>query len=320
MDPITQGALGAAAAQVLLHRVEPRNAWIVGALAGMSADLDVLIRSSQDPMLFFIYHRQFTHSLMFIPIGGFLVALFLWPFQRFRRHWRCTLFAALIGYATHALLDACTSYGTVLFWPFSNARISWDVVTIVNPFVTFPLVLGLVWTIVFGARKGVLLGLFLTSIVIGLNEWQHQRAIDLARFYVSQHYGSFKRLRVFPASITSMRWRVVAELKTHYITAVVSTPFFYQGQLHSIRFFPVFFEKQLPAFIKNRSLLRRDYQVFHWFTDGYLIAVRKRPLVLIDARYLFGHNPIFALWGIEFLPNQKHVRHLHFVTLANPNQ
>ncbi|MDB2316436.1 metal-dependent hydrolase, partial [Luminiphilus sp.] len=33
---------------------------------------------------------------------------------------------ALVGYATHGLLDACTTYGTMLLWPFSDARIAWS--------------------------------------------------------------------------------------------------------------------------------------------------------------------------------------------------
>ncbi|WP_019218286.1 metal-dependent hydrolase [Legionella tunisiensis] len=77
MDPITQGALGASCAQLLLHKCDKRNAWLVGALAGMAADLDILIYSPQDPMLSALYHRHFTHSLSFIPLGGLLVAAFL---------------------------------------------------------------------------------------------------------------------------------------------------------------------------------------------------------------------------------------------------
>ena len=45
---------------------------LVGAVAGMTADLDVLIRSSADPLLNLEYHRHFSHSLLFVPLGALL--------------------------------------------------------------------------------------------------------------------------------------------------------------------------------------------------------------------------------------------------------
>ncbi|BCA96027.1 hypothetical protein TUM19329_23880 [Legionella antarctica] len=156
MDFITQGVVGAASAQAFLHNQDKHNAWLVGALAGMAADLDVLIQSADDPMLFFLYHRHFTHSLLFIPVGTIVITLILLLFERFRKNWRLTLLAALIGYATHGLLDACTAYGTVLFWPFSDERVSWDIISIIDPFITIPLFLGVVWTYTFNKKKGVI--------------------------------------------------------------------------------------------------------------------------------------------------------------------
>ena len=43
-----------------------------------------------------------------------------------------------MGYATHGLLDSCTSYGTQLFWPFSDVRVAWDTMSIVDPLFTVP--------------------------------------------------------------------------------------------------------------------------------------------------------------------------------------
>ena len=75
MDPLTQGVLGAVLPQATAARALcAPGAGLLGFLAGMAADLDVLIRSSSDPLLFPEYHRQFTHSLMFIPSGAYLCA------------------------------------------------------------------------------------------------------------------------------------------------------------------------------------------------------------------------------------------------------
>src|SRR5690606_3510751 len=126
MDPVTQGLLGAAAAQVLLGRRLGRRAWLYGAVGGMAADLDVLIRSSDDPLVALRYHRHFTHSLAFVPVGGVLSAL-PWVLRtRFAEHRRSIVLGTTAGYATHALLDAFTSYGTMLWWPLSQARVAWN--------------------------------------------------------------------------------------------------------------------------------------------------------------------------------------------------
>ena len=70
MDPLTQGALGAALPLATRRRAGAVAAGALGFVAGMAADLDVLIRSDLDTLLYLQYHRQFTHSLIFIPVGS----------------------------------------------------------------------------------------------------------------------------------------------------------------------------------------------------------------------------------------------------------
>src|SRR6056300_1337691 len=141
MDPVTQGALGAAVAVSKARPQQITGAILLGALAGMAPDLYVAIRSSSDPLLFLEYHRQFTHSLLFIPFGALLCALVLHPLSArwsglaFRQAWMF----CLLGYATHGLLDACTTYGTLLLWPFSDARIGWNSSSVVGRLFTLPL-------------------------------------------------------------------------------------------------------------------------------------------------------------------------------------
>ena len=67
MDPISQGVLGASFAQAAAKNKGKiiAAAWF-GALAGMAPDLDVVIQSSSDPLVFLEFHRQFTHALIFI--------------------------------------------------------------------------------------------------------------------------------------------------------------------------------------------------------------------------------------------------------------
>ena len=75
MEPLTQAALGAAAAVACTRKTPFKHAFWLGALGGLLPDADVLIRSSNDPLLHLEYHRQFTHSLLFIPAGGLITAM-----------------------------------------------------------------------------------------------------------------------------------------------------------------------------------------------------------------------------------------------------
>ena len=82
MDPLSQGAVGAAFAQSTANKKNIFKISVIGFLAGLAPDLDILINSSTDPILFLEYHRQFTHSLFFIPFGSLIVALMLFPFVK----------------------------------------------------------------------------------------------------------------------------------------------------------------------------------------------------------------------------------------------
>ena len=96
MDPVSQGVLGATAALFISKKTDTKRAAVVGALGGMAPDLDILFRSSQDPMMALELHRQFTHSLAFIPFGGAIVALFLWMLFYRRQTYREIWFLSLI--------------------------------------------------------------------------------------------------------------------------------------------------------------------------------------------------------------------------------
>ena len=113
-----------------------------------------MIRSENDPLLFLEYHRQFTHSLIFIPVGGSLVGflLYLLVGQKRGHSLNTTLIFSNLGYGTHALLDSLTTYGTVLLWPFSETRFAWNLISIIDPIFTVPILLAA--TLALFTRRG----------------------------------------------------------------------------------------------------------------------------------------------------------------------
>ena len=80
MDPVSQGVIGATFSQSFFRREKLFPVGVAGVISGLSPDLDVFISSSIDPLLFLEFHRQFTHSLIFIPFGALAVTLILFYF------------------------------------------------------------------------------------------------------------------------------------------------------------------------------------------------------------------------------------------------
>jgi len=323
VDPLTQGVLGAALPQGTAATKDfVAIAGILGFLAGLSADLDVLIRSSSDPLLFLEYHRQFTHSLIFIPVGGLLCALLLHPLLGKRRklHFRQTLLFCSLGYATHALLDACTSYGTMLFWPFSEVRIAWNTISIIDPLFTLPMLVLIVWASI--KKRPVLsrFALLWGFTYMGLGLWQRDQAMEMGYQIAMDRGHSPLRLEVKPSFANILVWKTVYETQsTFYVDAVRATlspavfPGSSLGKLNLARDLP---------WLDRDSQQARDIERFKWFSDGYIALDPLHENRIIDIRYSMIPNQMMPLWSIELSPKAPangHVSYrVHRETVGEP--
>lgn len=308
MDPLTQGVLGAAATQAFVGRRVGRRAWLYGAVGGMTADLDVLIRSSDNPLVAFEYHRHFTHSLAFIPIGGLLSAL-PWILRRSHRpNARRIVLATTVGYATHAFLDACTSYGTLLWWPFSHTRVAWSWVSIVDPLVTIPLIVA-VWL---SARRctarAARIGLLWTALYLAWGGVLHGRAVREIEATAHARGHVPERVDAFPSLATNLLWRTtylddgrihVDEVRTPWLGSARSAP---GGAISLLT------EDDLPAAVRGDARTLEGFRVFRWFTDGWVARHPREPEVIGDLRYGPTLATTLPLWGIRLHPDRaEHV-------------
>lgn len=144
MDSITQAALGAAIGQAMIGRFVGRKGAMIGAIVATIPDLDVILLPFLDPLQRLSMHRGFSHSIAFsIAFAMILLAVFKWWSEtKAISSLRLYMFSWLT-LITHMLLDAFTSYGTLLLLPFSDRRIGFDSINIVDPFYTGPLLIGL---------------------------------------------------------------------------------------------------------------------------------------------------------------------------------
>lgn len=315
MDPITQGALGAACAQTFFGRYSRHIPWQVGALAGMTADLDIFLGSRSDPMRIEHWHRHFTHSLTFIPAGALLSVFLLMLFPYYRKQWGLVIAVSLTAYATHGLLDACTSYGTVLLWPWSFSRISWDIVSIIDPWFTVPLILGTAWSIIHQQPQAVRLGLALAGLFLVFNSVQHQRAIRFVEEYATIHHRRLTHLRAMPELASSTHWRIIAREPPCLFIATAIVPLWGSNALIPASPSVLFSTRKLPFPLSAGQ--QRDLAIFSWFTDNYLIMANDKPVAIADGRYTHGFETIVSLWGIALQPGRPHVRRITGVPIRN---
>ncbi len=308
MDPVSQGVLGAAAAQSGARRAHLLAATLCGTLAGMAPDLDALIRSPHDPLLYLEYHRQFSHALVFIPIGALVCAALLAVPLRRVLPFRAVYLYCLLGYATHGLLDACTSYGTQLLWPFSDARIAWHTVSIIDPLFTLPLLLLVVLAARRRQQRYARLALVWVVAFMALGTVQRERAEAAGAALAASRGHAPVRLVAKPSFGNLLVWKLIYEHDGRYhVDALrVARRVGVLGGDSVPRLEPA---RDLP-WLEPGSRQARDLERFRWFSDGYLALDPGREDFVIDMRYSLLPDAIDALWGIRLdrTTPQRHVR------------
>ncbi len=138
MDSLTQIVLGAAVGEAVLGKKIGNRAMLWGAIAGTIPDLDVIARSVTDTITATAVHRGFSHSIVFSVL---MAPLLGWLLHQIRKRenvgWKGWSWLFFWGLFTHPLLDAFTTWGTQLFWPFKT-RLAFNSIFVIDPLYTLP--------------------------------------------------------------------------------------------------------------------------------------------------------------------------------------
>jgi len=320
MDPLSQGIVGMTASQVVSNRKEIVLASFLGFFSGMAADLDIFIRSDHDPLLFLEFHRQFTHSIVFMPIGGLICATVFWYLinavaKRHTLTFARTYLFSTAGYATHGLLDACTSYGTQLFWPFSDQRVAWNNISIIDPLFTLPLLFITAIALLRRSRKLAALGAGYALIYLSLGLVQEHRAMTMAKQLATSRGHNAIDLSVKPSFMNLIVWKSIYEYDgRYYVDAirVLEGSSFIEGdstpKLDIKRDFP---------WLDETSQQATDITRFQWFSAQHVALDPQNPNRIIDMRYSMLPNKLDGLWGIVLDPSASQTEHVKWTTNRN---
>jgi inner membrane protein len=306
MDPLSQAVAGAALSGSATRKknIVPA-ALILGACSGMAPDLDIFIRSAHDPLLALEYHRHFTHSLAFVPLGGLLCAAFFYilPWFRKRLSFSQTYLFCALGVLTHGLLDSCTGYGTHLLWPFSMVRESWNIIGIIDPFYTIPAFLMLVIAAYKPSISLVRLSAIWMLAYLGLGSLQHYRATVQMEEWLEVNETRYEALTLRPTIGNLWLWRVVYRDNEHghWQTHALYLPF-WSGEA-AIREGGT--AERVPQTLFDHypegTVAGDDLRRFDFFSAGYLSYhpnAEEQGYYIGDIRYGMTPDSAKPLWGI----------------------
>lgn len=295
MDPVTHALTGASVAGGAAKGEHVRRAMLAGGLAALLPDLDVLLQKDSDPLFQLELHRQFSHAFTTFPLVAALLAITLHRVSRRKFPLGAAFSASLLGLVSAGFLDACTSYGTQLLWPWSSERFAFNIVPVVDPL--FTLLLGALLVAAFRASNKLwrylpvlCLGLYLVHGAI-----QQARAHQAIRETAAARKEHPTEIVLKPTLGNQTLWRAVYQHENNLQTAAVRTGLQVTVTMGERR--PLWEASQLE--LPPNTRLSHDLERFAVLSDRYLVAHPDQPEVIGDARYAMLPTSLSPLWGLK---------------------
>ncbi len=202
--------------------------------------------------------------------------------QAGRWDWTWLFFISIV---THPILDCFTVYGTQLFQPFSDYRVSFDNIAVADPLYTVPLMLGvLVAAFLKREKKARRLanwaGIALSSAYMALSFSHKAEFNQIFKNTLAEKGIQYGRMMSGPTILNNYLWSGVAEGDTAY----------YQG------FYSLLDDDkiigQIHVLPKNHEHIAghendRVIRIIRWFSKGYynIITRQDGKLQMNDLRY-----------------------------------
>jgi inner membrane protein len=213
MDTLTHALSGALAARATAPaRASISVAARVGAgfVACAFPDTDVVL-SLFSPVTYLTLHRGATHSIFLAPLWALLLA---WLFARLHRgqqpSWRDYFGVCLLALVLHIAGDLITSFGTMIYAPFSDARVAWNTTFIIDLWFSGIIVAGLAaaW-VLRRSRVPAVVGLTILAAYVGLQAVQHKRAVDFGSRYAEKQGLAGAQVSALPRPVSPFNWMVL---------------------------------------------------------------------------------------------------------------
>lgn len=288
MDSITQIVLGAAVGQAVIGKKVGRWAAFWGGVAGTIPDLDVFVSYFTDNISSLAIHRGFTHSFVFSVIFGLLFGFLVSKIhKKFSASWQEWSLLFFLGFSTHALLDAHTSWGTQLFWPLGY-KVAFKNIFVIDPLYTLPFLFFLVVSFFYKKeskkrRRYNNIGLLVSSCYMLLTLGLKFLSYHQFKNALADNKMNYENISTRPTPLNAILWAANVQLKDGFLIGYYS--FFDKKDIQ--------FSDVIP---KNHFLLKpiineEKVQQLIKITEGwYVLELVGERLIFKDLR--FGQNNI----------------------------
>lgn len=268
MDTITHGLIGTLGSRTGYYQKFGRLATISFLIGSIFPDSDVIV-SILGPDFTMRYHRGLTHSLIAAPFFCLLITLTISLI--FKSKYYIKIYSmVLLGILLHIFFDLITSYGTVIFDPLTPKRYSWNLVFILDPLITIPVLVGLLISI---KRKHIatrVSSMVLGFLVLYLSVSYVIKDLTLQRLLTEAKKENINadKFNIYPKPLSPFRWLGVLESQEN----------FYRVNINSFSHTPVIFE-EIPksddnAYVKAAKS-HRVALLYEWFADFPVVRYKK---------------------------------------------
>ena len=215
MDTLTHALSGALLARATAPRPDDPQAlpltrrMLVGFVAAMAPDLDFVF-GYLGPIAYLENHRGITHSLILLPLWAFLLAKLCSVIWRRDRPWKAYFVVIALSLGFHIAGDWITSYGTMVFAPFSDARYGIGTTFIIDMWFTGILALGLIACWVWrDTHTPAIAGLAALCGYIAFQGLQQHRAIEWGEAYAKSASLKDAQVTAQPRPVSPFNWLVI---------------------------------------------------------------------------------------------------------------
>lgn len=273
MDSITQATLGAAIGEAVLGKKLGNRAIAWGLLFGTLPDLDIIAYPLLDTAGRLEFHRGASHSILIMVLASFLLAK---PLAKLWKHEKITPARAgtfvLLAWSTHVLIDCFTVYGTSVLWPFSETRVAFNNLFIIDPLYTLPLFVSLIWLSFYRTKKQQKKRSRLLKWGLGLSSGYVALTLGL-KFLVSTAFDAdlerrnitYQRRMEAPAPLNTLLWRSVVDCGDEMWVGYRSV---FEHPSTPIRW--TVYPKQVESIATFGN--EREIKTLDWFSRGWWIA------------------------------------------------
>lgn len=268
MDSVTHTLAGTLVARAGFSQRMGKRATVALTISAVAPDLDYLLRLG-GPQFYLAEHRGFTHSFVGIALMAPLLGLLFSRFDPKRRYFSWTSLSAL-GIGLHILLDLFTSFGTMVFYPFSRERYAWDLLFIIDPYLSGTIILGIALSYLLKARSALpaRLGLLLLSSYVALAAWSHTQALMKVKAEAQARGLQVLKIAAFPLPFSPFRW-----------SGILETPAaIYQGSFSTREKAPLRFVAHPKVDLNGPLKAAEDEAIvkfFRWFARFPIVEVKE---------------------------------------------